>query len=747
MNEKKYTDRKVDNLKLQKSKKYLWQYIKAKANQDEKSEQSAWDILKNWLLMPRHFVPALSGVVAVLLIVSLVFTTNFAGWFDGSGGGQVKTVHASFEMSAEDEDSSGVAPDSSFELEATEDISEDDVIASLSVSPALELKVDKVDSKKFKVTPLEGLEANKIYNFSIKTDKGELNWAYQVRDTFKLMGTLPGDRSSEVPTNSGIEFNFSHEGYDFDEFQELFEISPKVKGSFEQHRRTVVFVPEEPLEPGTIYTVTLKGGLSLQNSEQEISEDYVVEFETGGKEQSYDTSFSFSRDYYEVSSDSAVGLRAYTYNLEDAGVKNLNVDIYQYQDLDSFLKTVEEKHSIPDWAYYSSRAYKYDSTKLRKVGSFEAELAKRSWNGYIHIPGLELDEGYYLVEVNDDIYFDQALLQITDLSSYVSVTLTDTLVWVNDLKTGKPVDGAEVSIEGDDKTYKTAEDGTVSFATPEAWKKKYDPIDDQKVQSHLTISKGEKRLVTPIEAYSYWGQSNTYWSLFDTDRPMYKPSDTVKFWGFIESKEARELGELKVKIEYGWNTFVSETPVKIEDDGSFIGEIELKNFTPGYYNLYLFEGDNTVVTSYLEVSDYVKPAYDLKVEADKNAVFAGEKVNFNISANFFDGTPVPDLDVDYYSSQSGSVIEATNEKGEIKKEMIVEYQKCDDDPEYCYNSNTLYLDANANLAEETNIWSSDSVRVFNSKIELNGEGEIKGNKGELKISANWIDLNKLNEDE
>lgn len=747
MNDKKYTNRKVDKMKLEKSKQHLWRYIQAKANQDEQAEQSAWETLKSWLLMPRHLIPALSSVVAVLVIVSLVFTTNFSGWFNGDGVLKVNTVHASFAMSAEDEDSSGVAADSSFKIKASEDISEKDLEASLSVSPELEIKVEKVGDKEFKLTPVKGLEANKVYNFSIKTDAGEVSWAYQVRDTFKIMGTLPGDKSGDVPTNSGIEFNFSHESYDFAEFEDLFEISPKVKGDFEQHRRTAVFAPSEALEPGTIYTVTLKGGLSLKDSEQEIADDYVFQFETGEKEQVSNGHFSFTKDYYEAAVGTAIGLKAYTYSLEDAGIKNLELSVYQYPSLNLFLASIAKKHSIPDWAYYSSNAYRYDSTKLKKIGSFEADVAKYDWSGYVYVPNLDLEAGYYLVEVDDENYFDQALVQVTDLSSYVSVTLTDSLVWVNDIKTGKPVEGAEVKLEGSENSYKTDSKGTVSFETPEEWKKIYAVTGDEKLQSYLQITKGEKVLVNPIEAYSYWGSKSSYWSLFDTDRPMYKPTDSLKFWGFIESKNSNDLGDLKVKIEYGWNTFVSETPVKIDDNGTFIGEIQLKNFTPGYYNLYLFEGENEVASSYFEVSNYIKPAYNLSVEADKNAVFSGEKVNFNIKANFFDGTPTPDLDVEYYTAESGSVTKATDSNGEINSSFVAEYKSCENGPEYCYNSSTLYLDASANLAEETSIWSSDSVRVFNSKLELTSKGEFKESNGQININANWIDLSKLNGEE
>jgi hypothetical protein len=88
---------------------------------------------------------------------------------------------------------------------------------------------------------------------------------------------LPADESVNVPVNSGIEIEFSHENYeDIDSF---FEISPKVEGRFERHKKTAVFVPKN-LEEGTIYTVRIKKGLKIKDSVRSIEEDYIFSFET-----------------------------------------------------------------------------------------------------------------------------------------------------------------------------------------------------------------------------------------------------------------------------------------------------------------------------------------------------------------------------------------------------------------------------------------------------------------------------------
>ena len=64
-----------------------------------------------------------------------------------------------------------------------------------------------------------------------------------------------GDTSSDVPTNTGIEVTFDQDGV-VDAAAHM-TIAPEDPRSFEQHGRTLAFVPAERLAASTIYTVTV----------------------------------------------------------------------------------------------------------------------------------------------------------------------------------------------------------------------------------------------------------------------------------------------------------------------------------------------------------------------------------------------------------------------------------------------------------------------------------------------------------
>ena len=725
MLDKKFTNRKVDEMPINKSKDYLWRYIK-----DKTLDKSATNNPIN--IMSKKF--AYSGVIATVLLVAIIFSLNFPG--------NIETVHASFEMTANEEAADGVATDSSFTLLASEDLSEATIAENLKISPEVEFKVNKMSERKFQIEPAEDLEGNTVYNFTISSSEGDFSWAYQVKDTFKISGSIPGDRATSVPTDSGIEINFSHENFDFDNIDKYFEIAPPTKGAFEKHQRTVSFVPKDGLKQATIYTITLKAGLELKGTDQKLANDYVFKFETKDDDENTYPTAGFLQSYYEVKPGNTMALDIYAYENENsAAIQSINVEVYKYKDVDQYLKALEDRFEIPEWSYRTKDLYKYDFSSLSKVGTFEALIDSINWRKYMYLPDQEFSAGYYLFQFENGGKYQQALVQVSDVSSYLNISLSDSLIWANDLKTGKAINGATVELS-DGKSYKTDESGIAKFTTPERWKKEFELRSFDYVK--ITSPDG-KVLVNNINPYNSGYEGYNYWLSFATDRPIYKPTDSVNFWGVMKPKISdTEIKNVTLKVEYDWNKFLKEIPLKMEDDFTFSGKIDIQNYLPGYYTASLLNDGEFVQSYSFQVQDYIKPAYNLSVESNKKAVFAGEKVDFNINSKFFDGTVFPGLEVEYsYPNADGAKI-STDQNGEANISVTAEKETC---YEYCYDQHGLYFEVNASLAEESNIWESSNVRVFDSHINLAAHGVSENSKGSIEISTNWIDLSKLNDED
>ena len=87
-----------------------------------------------------------------------------------------------------------------------------------------------------------------------------------------------------------------------------------------------------------------------------------------------------------------------------------------------------------------------DTGPLTKVLSLDARFADGPEDGegalWTALPE-PLPAGWYLVEHPAKAYPAQAILQVTDIASYLLVTDTKTLLWANDLATWRPAHGRD----------------------------------------------------------------------------------------------------------------------------------------------------------------------------------------------------------------------------------------------------------------------------------------------------------------
>ncbi len=775
--DKKFTNRSVDNLKLKKSKEYLWKYLSTKLDMkkkhnteearglagtdDDKSpvdnKASFGDFFRSLFGMPKFGMPkrlVSASVIAGLLLVAVIFNNSLTGWF----GTKVETVYADFEMVAMVEDGSGVASDSGFILTASEDVSLDVVKEHLKVEPAVKLKIEKIGKSKYEVKPVMGLEGKKIYNFSIQTDNGNLSWAYQIQDIFKIDGTLPADQATGVPAESGIEINFSHSNYDFEHIVDYFEISPDVGGKFEKHDRIVTFVPKWGLQSQAIYTVKIKRGFKLNDSDKKLAKDFIFKFAT--KNNIEETShFGFQKPYYEIAANGTVAVDVDAYNFEQMGKREVEIQVYKYTDSDKYLAAIERAMQIPNWAYYAKRAFLYPTQDLQNIGKFTALIEKANWQSFAYLPNQVFDEGYYLLEVDENGVKSQALLQITDISAYTSIAKNDSVVWVNDVKTGKPVKNATVKIGGVKNSVKTDSDGMARFTTPLVWKTNEVGDYTEEIQDVLKVKTQDgKELILAFDSSTYYpgDAGQNYWKLFITDRPQYKPTDMIQFWGFLKPRNgASKPDNLKLELMYNWDSLVQNVPVTLHDDGSFEGKLNIKNALPGSYYLRLYDGEQFLSNTGLEVEDYIKPAYNLTMESDKKAVFVGEKMQFQIKSKFFDGTPVANLKLKDNGEIDGSGRPRelrTNAKGELDVSVIAKKEPCKETSRYyCSDQDYFFYDVNSKLSEESTIEAYSQVEIFGSHLNIAASAKAQKKPdgayvANMVVKTNWIDLTKSNSD-
>lgn len=155
----------------------------------------------------------------------------------------------------------------------------------------------------------------------------------------------------------------------------------------------------------------------------------------------------------------------YIYSATNSEKAVVSTKIYKYKNSGDFIEAMKLKFEQPYWAYSINQKKILTSEGLEEVSSFEQTFDLRQWQDrYLSVPE-PLPQGFYLVESTYDGLTAQMLIQSTDLSAYVTESQTQTIVWVNSIKSGKPVVGAEVAVSAEEKTYKTDPDGIAAFDT------------------------------------------------------------------------------------------------------------------------------------------------------------------------------------------------------------------------------------------------------------------------------------------
>lgn len=709
------------------------------------------------LFTVRHLSPVLATLVIVAMLI-----TSIKFWGNDFSGLIINPAYANdnFVVTATEQDSLGVSGGTAFVIKSKQPIDIGDLKNNLQIIPAVEFNLEKVSEQEFRVVPKNDLQSKIVYNLKINasyvTEKGltiarNYSWAFQVKDEFKVIGTLPADRSTAVPLNTGVEIIFSHFGVK--DYRNNFSIEPRVNGKFEIHGKTLVFAPTEKLIPGQIYKVIVGKDVSVEGSDKILTQDYVFQFETAG-DYSFEKEISFAPEENDFSSNDEpifkMDVYNYSYHQDEEDI-DVNVEVFNLPGIQEYINDKKFVDNIPSWIAYSKHKFLLPTENLNKVFSGDLKIVKNNFQSFLPLYH-KFPNGYYLISVQDKEkkQICQALFQVSDLAVFINSFSEETMIWINDLTTETVAAGAEVIFPDSEFQTKVDNQGFAILKNKELFK------NDKSQKKYLVIKKNDRSAVYGFyftEDLSF-GLENNYWNYFYTDRPMYKMNDTVMFWGFLKPR-ANQSEITNVNLELtkdSWYDSGSRNSVYVQKevevrDNFFNGEFAIKNINPGYYTLKIKIDNENYLTKYINIEDYVKPAYNLSLNLAKKNVLAGEKLVGTASAKFFEGTSVPKLSLK--SSLKGLKLqnEQTDQQGQVNFEIATNNGNCDLVKNKCNFSNPSYqsFQIRSEYAEEAEIYASGNYNVYNSLITAVVKGNVKQNQVKITGTTYHVDIDKLNE--
>lgn len=251
-----------------------------------------------------------------------------------------------------------------------------------------------------------------------------------------------------------------------------------------------------------------------------------------------------------------------------------------------------------------------------------------------------LPVGQYLVRANAGPDTTFTWLTVSSIALVTKAHGGHALAFVTDLKTGRPIPGASMSVAakgGKRPVGRTDSQGILEFALP--------PGEDS-TKFVLAESESSKAYTWFYGSEEEPGKS-VLWA--QTDRPLYRPGDVVKYKvvardlqkaGYTVSK-----GELSVEVLDPDQEPVSSVKKTLSDDGTVWGEFKTDpDALPGSYEMRLGLGDASDVV-YVPIMTYRKPEFRVDVKPLKSVHLRGEKAKFAVHVETYTGEPAPGMSV------------------------------------------------------------------------------------------------------
>lgn len=303
----------------------------------------------------------------------------------------------------------------------------------------------------------------------------------------------------------------------------------------------------------------------------------------------------------------------------------------------------------------------------REVSTHNLEL-KANVSEVVRIPltyqNAPLNPGIYYVSVNssdvtDDWSTNQKYYVVVSKNNLVlKISPDQTMIWATKLEDNSPLVDVPVEVintEGDLITSgQTDDEGLLTSA--------YDRLDDYSM--NFMAFAGEPGQDDFGFSISTWNQYNalyemgvtlqTYPPALDayiyTDRPIYRPGDTVYFKAAIFNRDNGQPSQVdfdsvdvKAFGDFGPSGIQPELyseKMTLSPFGTIEGEIQLpEDGSTGQYSIEISHDDKVFQVKYFSVAAYRKPDIELDVTLDPSEVLKGESLEGTVQADYYFGMP------------------------------------------------------------------------------------------------------------
>lgn len=252
------------------------------------------------------------------------------------------------------------------------------------------------------------------------------------------------------------------------------------------------------------------------------------------------------------------------------------------------------------------------------------------------------EKGVYLVEAaqaDNPKFKRRSWFSISDLALVAKQSPDELMVYAAGFKSRKPLAGANIIV------FKNGKEITAGTTDSSGIYHSKIASDSYEV---MGIFHGSFAF---LRSYSY-GTPDPYRAYIYTERPVYRPGQTVYFKAIIRKDLGDHYnvffpGTARVKINDCNGNLIYSENFRTGNYGTFHGEMTLSEEPPlGDYTIQVNIGRNEYYQKF-KVAEYKKPEYKVEVTTGKPHYVAGEEIKAKIKAAYYFGAPVENAKIRY----------------------------------------------------------------------------------------------------
>jgi len=304
------------------------------------------------------------------------------------------------------------------------------------------------------------------------------------------------------------------------------------------------------------------------------------------------------------------------------------------------------------------------------VKSWSIEIEEKITHEIINrqIQGDIKENGAYIIEAHGKNVTIRSLMIVSDMSLVVKRSSANNLFWVTDAINGTPVSKAALFI-GSEQKYGKRNDLQVPSAakkldysyfnkitkqnTDDAGIYLYKNITKDDSEKFVIAAKGDRYALSQSwSGYYYYSWRTGPYIYVQTDRPVYRPGQTVSFKAIMRDYDGKSYNykmdeTVRITVYDTQNKKIKTLETKTNEFGSVNGSfiLEEKPALGQYYMTLEWGGRDT--SHYFRVEEYKKPEFIVSVKPAEPQYRLGKPVEVEINADYYFGEPVKGAEVSY----------------------------------------------------------------------------------------------------